>query len=82
VTRPRRASGLTAALLALLLTTAAAPAPPTAADLQAHVLALTAPEMDGRGSGTPGGERAAHYIAAELARLGLQPGGDAGTFFK
>ena len=83
VTRLRRASGLTAALLALLLTTAAAPpAPPAAADLQAHVLALTAPEMEGRGSGTPGGDRAARYIAAELARLGLQPGGDAGTFFQ
>jgi peptidase M28-like protein len=83
VTRLRRASGLTAPLLALLLTTAAAPpVPPAAADLQAHVLALTAPEMEGRGSGTPGGDRAAHYIAAELARLGLQPGGDADTFFQ
>jgi Iap family predicted aminopeptidase len=72
-----------AALLALLLTAAAAPpGPPAAADLQAHVLALTAPEMEGRGSGTPGGDRAARYIAAELARLGLQPGGDAGTFFQ
>ena len=82
MTRLRRASGLTAALFALLLTAAAAPAPPAAADLQAHVLALTAPEMEGRGSATPGGDRAARYIAAELARLGLQPGGDAGTFFQ
>ena len=83
MTRLRRAPGLAAALLALLLTTAAAPpAPPAAADLQAHVLALTAPEMEGRGSGTPGGDRAARYIAAELARLGLRPGGDAGTFFQ
>jgi len=83
VTRLRRASGPTAALLALLLTTAAAPpAPPAVADLQAHVQALTAPEMEGRGSATPGGDRAARYIAAELARLGLQPGGDAGTFFQ
>jgi len=83
VTRLRRAPGLAAAFLALLLTTAAAPpAPPAAADLEAHVLALTAPEMEGRGSGTPGGERAARYIAAELARIGLRPGGDAGTFFQ
>ena len=74
---------MAAALLALLLTAAAAPpGPPAAADLQAHVRALTAPEMEGRGSGTPGGDRAARYIAAELARLGLQPGGDAGTFFQ
>jgi hypothetical protein len=83
VTRLRRAPGLAAALLALLLSTAAAPpAPPAAADLQTHVLALTAPEMEGRGSGTPGGDRAARYIAAELARIGLRPGGDAGTFFQ
>ncbi|MEX2220796.1 MAG: M28 family peptidase, partial [Candidatus Rokuibacteriota bacterium] len=47
-----------------------------------HVLALTASEMEGRGSGTPGGDRAARYIAAELARAGLRPGGDAGTFFQ
>jgi hypothetical protein len=83
VTRLARAPGLAAALLALLLTTAAAsPAPPAAADLERHVRALTAPEMEGRGSGTPGGDRAAGYIAAELARLGLRPGGDAGTFFQ
>ena len=82
MTRLRRASGLTALLALLLTTAAAAPAPPAAADLQAHVLALTAPDMEGRGSGTPGGDRAARYIAAELARLGLQPGGDAGTFFQ
>jgi hypothetical protein len=83
VTRLRRAPGLAAALLALLLTVAAAPpAPPAAADLERHVLALTAPEMEGRGSGTPGGDRAARYIAAELARIGLRPGGDAGIFFQ
>ena len=83
MTPRRRAPGLAAALLALLLTIAAAPpAPPAAADLERHVLALTAPEMEGRGSGTPGGDRAARYIAAELARLGLRPGGDAGTFFQ
>ena len=82
MTRFRRASGLTALLALLLITAAASPAPPAAADLQAHVLALTAPEMEGRGSGTPGGDRAARYIGAELARLGLQPGGDGGTFFQ
>jgi len=81
VRRLRRAPRLAAALLALLLATAAAASPP-AADLQAHVLALTAPEMEGRGSGTPGGERAARYIAAVLARAGLRPGGDGGTFFQ
>lgn len=81
MTRLRRARCLAAALLALLLTTAAT-APPWAADLERHVLALTAPEMEGRGSGTAGGERAARYIATALARAGLRPGGDAGSFFQ
>jgi hypothetical protein len=57
VRRLRRAPGLVLAFLALRLTTAAAAPPPV--DLQAHVRALTTPEMEGRGSGTEGGERAA-----------------------
>ena len=73
MTRLRRAPGLAAALLALLLTVAAAPpASPAAVDLERHVLALTAPEMEGRGSGPPVGDRAARYIAAE--RAGLRAG--------
>jgi hypothetical protein len=50
-----------------------------AEDLMAHVRALTAPEMEGRASGTPGGARAAAYIAEAFRRIGLQPlapGGD------
>jgi hypothetical protein len=66
-----------------LTAVAAAPPPPLdAASLQAHVVALTAPEMEGRGSGTAGGDRAARYIADVLARAGLRPGGDGGTFFQ
>jgi hypothetical protein len=84
VPRLRSVAPLAALLLSLLLTTAAvtATAPLGAADLQAHVEALTAPEMEGRGSGTPGGDRAARYIAETLAWAGLRPGGDAGTFFQ
>jgi aminopeptidase YwaD len=81
VRRLRRAPGLAAALLLLLVSPALA-APPGAADLHAHVQALTAPEMEGRASGSPGGERAAQYVAAALARLGLRPGGEGGTFFQ
>ncbi len=83
MTRRRSSSTVAALLLALLLTTtAAAPLPRLgSADLLAHVAALTAPEMEGRGSGTPGGDRAARYIAEVLARAGLRPGGDGGTFF-
>jgi hypothetical protein len=75
VTRRRSRSTLAALLLALLLTTtAAAPLPRLgSADLLTHVAALTAPEMEGRGSGTPGGDRAARYVAEVLARAGLRP---------
>ena len=84
MTRRRSSSTVAALLLALLLTTtAAAPLPRLgSADLLAHVAALTAPEMEGRGSGTPGGDRAACYIAEVLVRAGLRPGGDGGTFFQ
>src|SRR5262245_32824964 len=57
-------------------------APPSAAELLAHVTALTAPEMEGRGSGTAGAEHAARYIADRLKALGLRPGGEAGSFFQ
>jgi aminopeptidase YwaD len=84
VTRVRSRCSLAALLLALLLTGIAAAPPPRlgAAHLQAHVVALTAPEMEGRGSGTPGGDRAARYIVDMLTRVGLRPGGDGGTFLQ
>ena len=84
MTRRRSSPALAALLLALLLTTTAAAPPPRlgAADLLAHVGALTTPEMEGRGSGTPGGARAGRYIAEVLARAGLRPGGDGGTYFQ
>jgi hypothetical protein len=52
------------------------------ADLLRHVEALAAPAMEGRASGTPGGERAAAYIAAEFARAGLTPGGEEGSYLQ
>ncbi len=42
----------------------------------AHVEALAGPEMEGRRSGTPGLDRAADYIAAQLEAAGLQPAGE------
>jgi hypothetical protein len=73
-----------ALVLALVLGPAHAqagvPSVPPAEWLLEHVKALAAPEMEGRGSGTGGAERAARHIAAELQRAGLQPGGDAGTW--
>lgn len=82
----RRAVVLPLAVL-LLLSSAAAGipkpvAPPGADELLAHVRALTAPEMEGRASGTAGGDRAGHYIADRLRAMGLRPGGDGGSFFQ
>lgn len=44
------------------------------------VKVLAAPEMKGRGAGSPELDRAADYIAAEFKRLGLEPAGDHGYF--
>jgi hypothetical protein len=56
--------------------------PPTAGALAESVAALTTPEMEGRRSGTPGGDRAAAYLADALRAAGLRPGGDGGSFFQ
>jgi aminopeptidase YwaD len=56
--------------------------PPEAGALADSVKALTAPEMEGRRSGTPGGDLAAKKIADWLAAAGLRPGGDQGSFFQ
>jgi Peptidase family M28/PDZ domain len=72
-----RALGL---VLLMVAPVAAAPVAPSAPWLLDHVKTLAAPELEGRASGTPGAERAAHYVAAEMRRLGLRPGGDDGTW--
>ncbi len=66
-----------------------APAAPAAlqawassADLLDIVKTLAAPEMAGRATGSPGMERAAHYIEGEFKRLGLAPGGEGGSYFQ
>ncbi|MBD0370744.1 MAG: M20/M25/M40 family metallo-hydrolase [Pyrinomonadaceae bacterium] len=43
---------------------------------------LSAPEMQGRGTAQPGGERAARYIADHFQKLGLKPAGDNGTYLQ
>ena len=45
-----------------------------------HILA--GPKFEGRGSGQAGYTRAAHWVAGKVAEFGLQPMGDAGTFFQ
>jgi len=56
--------------------------PPQPAALAESVKALTTPEMEGRRSGTPGGDHAARQIADWLAAAGLRPGGDQGSFLQ
>ena len=48
----------------------------------AHVKFLSSDELEGRGNGTAGLERAADYIASEFGKAGLEPGGDAGSYFQ
>jgi len=70
----------------------ASPAPPTtprpANDtpagqrIEADVAALADDAMQGRGTGTPGYERAALYVADRYADIGLQPAGDDGGWLQ
>jgi hypothetical protein len=57
-------------------------APITAADLRTRLYIYADDSMQGREAGTIGNYKATAYIAAELARLGLEPAGDNGTYFQ
>ncbi len=46
------------------------------------VAALSAPEMQGRGTAQPGGEKAAQYLAERFEQLGLKPLGNKNTYFQ
>ena len=48
----------------------------------AHIAFLASNDFKGRKSGTPEYRRAAEYVAAEMQKLGLKPGGDNGTWFQ
>jgi hypothetical protein len=50
--------------------------------IDAHLGILADDALEGRGTGQRGGEIAAKYVAAQFARLGLNPGGDDGTFYQ
>jgi hypothetical protein len=54
----------------------------TAADLMARVYAFADDSMMGRAAGTIYHDKATDYLAREVARFGLKPGGDGGTFFQ
>ncbi|MEH6411200.1 MAG: M28 family metallopeptidase [Hyphomonas sp.] len=53
-----------------------------ARDLAERIKALADDTFEGRGPGTPVGEASAAWIGAEMARVGLEPAGDDGTYFQ
>lgn len=82
--RPMVAIRVFAALLLLTVgcAYAAGPSVPPAEWLLDQVKVLSAPDTAGRGSGTPGADRAARHIAAEFQAAGLKPGGDRGSYLQ
>ncbi len=50
--------------------------------IKQSVNALSAPEMQGRGTAQPGGDKAAAYLADRFAKLGLKPLGDNNTYLQ
>jgi Zn-dependent M28 family amino/carboxypeptidase len=50
--------------------------------IRAHVKFLSDDLLEGRGTGTRGGDIAANYIAAQFALYGLKPAGDDGTYLQ
>ena len=50
--------------------------------IRENTRALTAPRMEGRASGSAGGDRAARLIADQFAALGLTPRGSGGGWFQ
>ncbi|QGJ71122.1 PDZ domain (Also known as DHR or GLGF) [Planctomycetales bacterium 10988] len=51
-------------------------------ELLDHVSTLASDAMEGRAAGSRGGRAAGNYIAKEFAEFGLEPAGDAGTYFQ
>lgn len=43
---------------------------------------LSSPQFEGRGTGQPGADRAAQYLADRFAKLGLKPAGENGTYLQ
>ncbi len=52
------------------------------ADLRRRISIFADDSMAGRRTGTPGNVKGNAYIAAELARLGLKPAGEGGTYLQ
>ncbi|HEX6575515.1 MAG TPA: M28 family peptidase [Gemmatimonadaceae bacterium] len=54
----------------------------TPTDLKTRLLIFADDSMMGREAGTLGNFKGTAYIASELARMGLEPAGDSGTYFQ
>ena len=54
----------------------------SADDLAARIETLASETFEGRGPGSEAGEASADWIAAEMQRIGLQPGGPDGSWFQ
>src|SRR6476620_11705620 len=54
----------------------------SAADLMTRLYIFADDSMQGRETGTVGHLKSTAYIASELKRLGIQPGGDEGSYFQ
>jgi hypothetical protein len=82
--RPALAFIILAASLSLLAARElpTTPAASAAADLRRTVEFLASEELAGRMTGSEGSRLAADYLAAQLQKAGLEPGGDNGTFFQ
>ena len=82
--RPEAEHGKPLAALALPPRESLAELPPvfSRGALMKHVAWLADPEREGRGIGTEGLAAAAEYIAKQFETIGLEPGGDDGTYFQ
>lgn len=54
----------------------------TESDVLRHIKYLASDEMNGRRTGTPGGDMAEQYIAGEFKRLGLEPVDEDGDYMQ
>jgi peptidase M28-like protein len=52
------------------------------AALESHLRFLADDTLEGRGAGTRGYDLAAHYVAAQFQRIGLEPAGEAGDWYQ
>ncbi len=80
--RPDHAAPLVALALEKRESLAQLPAVFSRRVLLEHVTWLAAAQREGRGLGSQGLEQAAEYIARQMKQIGLQPGGDNGTWFQ